>query len=89
MRALAMMLHVCKTVDLYGFRGVVGYRSWYWEKYQGFQVRACPSTTLGLRCRRPLGLARRARTRAAVCLLSVVRAVNMWHVAGQATAGRD
>lgn len=56
MRALAIMLHVCKTVDLYGFRGVVGYRSWYWEKYHGFQVRVFTQRPDAFRLRRPLRL---------------------------------
>jgi hypothetical protein len=56
MRALAIMLHVCKTVDLYGFRGVTGFRSWYWEKYKGFQVRVLPQRLYTSRPRRPSGL---------------------------------
>lgn len=38
MRALGILLHVCRHVDMYGFRGVEGFRAWYWDKYPGYKV---------------------------------------------------
>lgn len=38
MRALGVLLHVCKHVMLYGFGGTGNnFRVWYWEKYRGFK----------------------------------------------------
>mmetsp|Transcript_4584 Transcript_4584/g.8636 ORF Transcript_4584/g.8636 Transcript_4584/m.8636 type:complete len:485 (-) Transcript_4584:144-1598(-) len=37
MRALGILLHVCRHVDMYGFRGVEGFRAWYWDKYPGYK----------------------------------------------------
>eukprot|EP00873_Tetraselmis_striata_P026246 jgi/Tetstr1/446510/TSEL_034038.t1 len=38
MRALGVLLHVCKHVNLYGFGGTGNnFRVWYWEKYRGFK----------------------------------------------------
>jgi len=37
MRGIAIMLHACETLDLYGFRDTAGYRTWYWDKYPGYK----------------------------------------------------
>eukprot|EP00976_Prorocentrum_cordatum_P074819 1181663-Prorocentrum_minimum.AAC.1 len=38
MRGIAIMLHACEKIDLYGFRDTQGYRTWYWDKYPGFKM---------------------------------------------------
>jgi hypothetical protein len=38
MRGFAMLLHVCRHIDVYGMGGSTEWLSWYWDKYPGFQV---------------------------------------------------
>ena len=43
LKALALLLHVCQSVDLYGFVASTssehaGYLSWYYDKYPGYKV---------------------------------------------------
>lgn len=38
MRGFAMLLHVCRHIDVYGMGGSSEWLSWYWDKYPGFQA---------------------------------------------------